>query len=362
MAVAESLPPDGAVALHRRALTALADPALGAPDLARLAHHAEAAGDGPAVLRYAPAAGERRRPPGPRARPSTITGGPCRSPRESTPIRVPNCSSDLRSTRISPTCAPRLWTRLRRRSRSTGGVVTSSAKAPPGAQLARAYSSLAGLSTLEGDPTPTLEWGAKAIALAEEVGDTEALVHALNNVGSCELNHGSAGGHAALDVVVRGIEYTAKLGLEAWQKCLVGTRAVSELALGRWDAAAATAQSILDGPRDQVIGPRSDALVTLALVRARRGDPGVWPLLDEALQTAIEADELELLAPAASARAETAWLEGRPDAIGAETELAYDRACRLRDDPLVGELACWRARGGLPVDPPMESRTAIASS
>ena len=59
LAVEASLPPDRAVALHRRALAALADPSLGAPDYVRLAHHAEAAGDRPAVLRYAPAAGER---------------------------------------------------------------------------------------------------------------------------------------------------------------------------------------------------------------------------------------------------------------------------------------------------------------
>ena len=59
LAVEASLPPDRAVTLHRRALAALADPTLGAPDYVRLAHHAEAAGDGPAVLRYAPAAGER---------------------------------------------------------------------------------------------------------------------------------------------------------------------------------------------------------------------------------------------------------------------------------------------------------------
>ena len=59
LAVEASLPPDRAVTLHRRALAALADPSLGAPDYVRLAHHAEAAGDGPAVLRYAPAAGER---------------------------------------------------------------------------------------------------------------------------------------------------------------------------------------------------------------------------------------------------------------------------------------------------------------
>jgi predicted ATPase len=59
LVIEDALAPDRAVALHRRALAVLADPSITAPDLARLAHHAEAAGDGPAVLRYAPAAGER---------------------------------------------------------------------------------------------------------------------------------------------------------------------------------------------------------------------------------------------------------------------------------------------------------------
>jgi predicted ATPase len=59
LAVEESVPPHRAVGLHRRALAALADPPGGAPDLARLAHHAEVAGDVDAVLRYAPAAAAR---------------------------------------------------------------------------------------------------------------------------------------------------------------------------------------------------------------------------------------------------------------------------------------------------------------
>ena len=52
-----------------------------APDLARLAHHAEAAGDGPAVLRYAPAAAERAAAVGAPRRPRTSTRGRCASPR-----------------------------------------------------------------------------------------------------------------------------------------------------------------------------------------------------------------------------------------------------------------------------------------
>jgi DNA-binding CsgD family transcriptional regulator/type II secretory pathway predicted ATPase ExeA/tetratricopeptide (TPR) repeat protein len=42
--------------LHGRALAALSEPPAGEPDLARLAHHADAAGDAAAVLRFAPPA------------------------------------------------------------------------------------------------------------------------------------------------------------------------------------------------------------------------------------------------------------------------------------------------------------------
>ena len=59
LAVEQSVPPHRKVGLHRRALAALADPPRGVPDLARLAHHAEAAGDVDAVLRFAPAAADR---------------------------------------------------------------------------------------------------------------------------------------------------------------------------------------------------------------------------------------------------------------------------------------------------------------
>jgi len=56
LAVETSLPPNDRKALHSRALSTLAEPPAGEPDLARLAHHAEAAGDVEAVLRFAPAA------------------------------------------------------------------------------------------------------------------------------------------------------------------------------------------------------------------------------------------------------------------------------------------------------------------
>jgi DNA-binding CsgD family transcriptional regulator len=74
--------------------------------------------------------------------------------------------------------------------------------------------------------------------------------------------------------------------------------------------------------------------------------------LDEAWERAVGAGDLQFLAPVAAARAEASWLEGRREAIDSETESAYDLACRLGEVTSAGWLACWRARAGLPVEPP----------
>ena len=59
MTIEETLAPHRRAALHRDALAALLAPPAGTPDPARLAHHAEAAGDAAAVLEFAPAAAAR---------------------------------------------------------------------------------------------------------------------------------------------------------------------------------------------------------------------------------------------------------------------------------------------------------------
>src|SRR5262249_40421643 len=55
LVIEESIPPDRRIALHARALAALER----SGDSVRLAHHAEAAGDAEAVLRFAPEAAEQ---------------------------------------------------------------------------------------------------------------------------------------------------------------------------------------------------------------------------------------------------------------------------------------------------------------
>src|SRR5947207_3096083 len=66
-------------------------------------------------------------------------------------------------------------------------AVTILESLPPGPELAMAYSSRAQLHMLADEKQEAVHWGSRAIELAEKLGTTETLVHALNNVGTAEL-------------------------------------------------------------------------------------------------------------------------------------------------------------------------------
>jgi DNA-binding CsgD family transcriptional regulator len=95
-----------------------------------------------------------------------------------------------------------------------------------------------------------------------------------------------------------------------------------------------------------------DALHALAMVRARRGDPGYRELLDRAKELAEEVGDLQFVAPVAAARAEAAWLEGRPDAVAPETAAAFALALDCDDPGFLGMLGIWRWRAGIDITLP----------
>ena len=88
------------------------------------------------------------------------------------------------------------------------------------------------------------------------------------------------------------------------------------------------------------------ALTVLGRLRARRGDPGVWEPLDEALQLARQTGHLQRLWPAAAARVEAAWLEDRLELEVPVLEEVSSIAARLDYPWAVGELGFWRWRAG----------------
>ena len=146
-----------------------------------------------------------------------------------------------------------------------------------------------------------------------------------------------------------GVEYCSTRDFDVWRYYLLSWESNQLLAEGRWGEAAQTALICLG---DENPFARIHALVTLGLVRARRGDPGVWEPLGEAVALAEPRHELQWIAPVAIARAEAAWLEGRQEDAIRETELAYEDAKRLDTWYLAG-LSYWRWRAG--VDEPIPS-------
>lgn len=253
---------------------------------------------------------------------------------------------------------------------------------PPGRELAMAYSNCAQLYMLAGDAQAALDWGGRAIALAERLGEIEILSHALNNVGSVRLDEADGGGRADLERSLRlalehgleehaaraytnlastavrhyqleraarhlaeGIAYSEAHDLDSWRRYMTAFRAQHHLQCGDWTAAAADADSILRHSRAAAIS-RIPSLVTLALVRARRGDPGIDQLLDEAWALALPTGELQRIGPVACARAEAAWLRGRPETALADLRIADALAPQQPDAWIIGDIRVWLVRCG----------------
>jgi DNA-binding CsgD family transcriptional regulator/tetratricopeptide (TPR) repeat protein len=419
LAVEESISPDRRLWLHRRAAEALAATLGATPDLARLAHHAEAAGDGEAVLRFAPSAAARAASLGAhreaaaqyaralrfadalspqeraellekRAYECYVTGGLEEA------IGAQNQALELRrqldDRRAEGDCL-RSLSRLYRflgRTREAADVgreaIARLERLPPSRELALAYVNLGHLYAVAEDVDESMAWSSKALALGEELGDPEVIAYALTNIGANEVQTDSPEAPARLeqslelalragldenagraylnlvwwpvrqrryDLVERyiqpGIEYCAEHGMDLWRLFFIPCRARLELDRGQWEGAAESAASVLRDPRVWPV-PRVFALTVLGLVRARRGDPGFWPLLDEAFELAEPTGELQRIGPVAAARTEAAWLEGRQEAVAVASEAGLELAIRRRASWTIGELACWRRRAGIEED------------
>jgi DNA-binding CsgD family transcriptional regulator len=415
LTVEESTSPERRIALHRRALDGLAAPPIGAPDVARLAHHAEAAGNEGAVLRYAPAAAEQAAEVGAHREAAAQYARALRFAEALSfeerarlhTLRVEECylsdqqDEAIASARVAIACYRELGDRLAegratlRLSRISWcpGLTAESARAgeeavaileslPPGRHLADAYGNLAGLRADADDLEGALSLGRRALALAHDCGDDQIACAVQIRMAATEFGHGVEQGEENLE---RAVEQAERLGSEAlfvWpqisvaQMCarrrlyakaeaavasglqrlgergpvidrlyLLARRARIELEQGRWTEATETALLVLDERWISTL-PRTLALTVIGLVRARRGDPGAWPPLDEAWRLAGGTAEPERIVPVATARAEAAWLEGRSGDALAATEEALELALERRVPRFVGELVAWRRRAG----------------
>jgi DNA-binding CsgD family transcriptional regulator len=244
LAVEESLPPNMQEALHRQALAALASPAKGAPDVARLAHHAEAADDEKAVLRFAPeaavratAVGAHREAAGQYARALRFAGGLPMDERaellgryahECTLIgefteaiavyrEALECLRRLGDTRSEGNSLRALswllWACGRTEEAETTArrAVEVLELGAPDRDLILAYCLRSDLSRYAWEFEAALEWGGRALELSHEVDDSEIAVHALTTIASAEYMADVQAGQVQLE---RSIELAREAGLE----------------------------------------------------------------------------------------------------------------------------------------------------
>jgi len=422
LAVEDVMPRDRRVDLHRNALTALADPPQGPPDLARLAHHAEAAGDVEAVLRFAPAAAASaaslgahresaaqytralrfggRLSPATRAELLEAQARECYltdqyddgiAALEQAHATRQTLDDVLKAGDDQRRLSEFLWCpgRTAEAERYARSAVTTLEQRPPGRELAWAYANLAFICLTASVWEEAIVCGQRAVELAERLDETEIACHAQATVacvlGYRELEHAlqralAAGlndiaGHifVLLGIVAvenrqheiasrhleAGIAFCRERGLELSLLYLLAYRARLELDAGRWADAVISAEAVLRVPRSSN-KPRIVSLVVLGLVRARRGDPEVSPLLDEAWALAEPTAEIMRLGPVASARAEAAWLHGDHDTVDRATAAALALAVERPSPWLAAELAVWRRRAGLALDGLTDAVQAIA--
>ena len=232
LAIEESIAPRRARELNRRVLARLQAPPHGTPDFARLAHHAEAAGDVAAVLRLAPAAAERASSVGAHREAAAQYARALRFAddleladraallnRHSFECYVTaQDEAGLASIAAAVECYRQLgadgglgatlrwqalallnWGRATEAQVSAREAISVLERLPPGHELAMAYNVAGSLATLQEDTAEGIVWTSRALELADSVESTEARVAALGMLGLAEVLRGSPHGWTRLE-------------------------------------------------------------------------------------------------------------------------------------------------------------------
>jgi DNA-binding CsgD family transcriptional regulator len=429
LAAEQAIPPYRRALIHSRVLDALA--AAGCDDDAQLAFHAEGAGDGPAVLRYAIGAARRAaelashreavaqferalRFADERDRPmlAALQEGVAseyslldrweeaeRALRAALQLRR-ELGDDLSTGEDLQRLCITLWRLCRgdESGQAAGEAVRVLQALPPGRELAWAYANLSTSCMLAGRSDEAVPIGEKARALGEELHHADVVSHALTAIGSALLR--GAGGREGRGLIERalrialdadlheeagfaysvlheaatrmhrfddeqryfaeGMAYCEDRELGVFSTCLTGWRAYTLMLLGQWDDAADICIQMLGRRRISPVN-RLNPLRVLGTIRGRRGEPGAWQLLDEALALAEGVADPAWIVPVREARAELRWLANDRDLALEEIRSAYGGAAGHVDRWTLATLAIWLPRLGAALDPPFSLPTPFAA-
>jgi DNA-binding CsgD family transcriptional regulator len=427
-AVEGSLSPGRRVELNRSVLRTLEQAPQTSSDLARLAHHAEGAHDGDAVLRYAPAAAERaaalgahREAAAQYARVLRYAARMDDVARAATHVRhsvecyltadeengvgsIDAALATFRRLGDSSTIASTLrwralallnWGLAPDADAAAREAVAILEQEPAGHELAMTYTLLASLASLDERPEEAAVDAGRALEIAERVDSEEARVAALASIGLAESIQGRSECWQRLEAALglaresnlenqvgrtylfmgmaasrerslrhmkpavnEGLEYCDERDLTVWGDVLLAMRAWVELEEGAWSAAATTVTHVF--ARNCNLSS-AQARIVLGLLRARQGDPDAMAPLDEAAAVAERSGQLWWTCQIASAKAETAWLEGRAADVAELTHAAYSAAREREASWPLAELGFWRRQAGIDEEVPEAARGPFAT-
>jgi DNA-binding CsgD family transcriptional regulator len=259
---------------------------------------------------------------------------------------------------------------------------------PPSRELAMAYGNMSQLRMQMSDDDNALRWGERAIKLAERLHDNEIVCYALISIGSAEICLGDEKGQAQMarglqlalehgyeeqaarayanladtsamqrayaeaeDYLQKGLAYCAEHDLDSLRDSMRAIQARMLLDQGDWTSAEEAVTRLLSLPSARA-SDTIPALLVLGLVRARRGDPGVAAVLDEARDLAAATGEMQFISPVAAARAEWRWLQGDCEGSCAEAAVGFPPAFAANRPWYWGEVAIWLWRGGQMAEAP----------
>ena len=260
LAIEESISPHRRTGLHRAALRALREPDAGSPDLARLAHHAEAAGDAEAVLEFAPQAaaraaslGAHREAAAQYARALRCADGLSSTERgDLLERRAHECyvtdqlDDAIEALGLAVECHRAVGDRLaegrslRERSElmwcpgrigpaeeAGSQAVVVLEELPPGRELGLAYGSVAFLCMQADDAEDARAWAGRALELGERLDDAQIVVRALGVLGAVDLMAGTSDGMEKLERCLRMAEQAGlddEMATTYLELCRVGLR------------------------------------------------------------------------------------------------------------------------------------------
>lgn len=254
---------------------------------------------------------------------------------------------------------------------------------PASAERAMAYSLRSQLHMLNDEMDESIEWGNRALALAEEFNDVEVCIHALNNIGTARVFRNDKTGipdlerslalalehgfheHAARvytnfaeyavefcdfelaeKMLSDGIAFDVQYDLDTWTHYLVGRQALLRMEQGRLHDAVTIANGVQNKPGLALL-VKLPALIVLAITRLRLGDPQADATLESAFENAMQTEELQHITPVRLALIEAAWLRNDHARARVHFEQLFSAGAASMHTWRVGETAVWAKRFGV---------------